>query len=75
LDSTTLIVGTVAEAKGEPAEPLKAVIVGEGKVLKIGTCLTIEIQDGLITFLQQNLEVFAWTHEDMLGISQEDILH
>jgi hypothetical protein len=50
-DSTTLTVGTVVEAKGELAEPLEDVIVEKGKVLKIGTCLTIEVRDGLITFL------------------------
>ena len=42
-DSTTLTMASVSEAKGEPAEPLKEVVVGEGKVLQIGTCLTQEI--------------------------------
>ena len=35
---TTLTVASVSKAKGEPAEPLKEVIVGEGKVLQIETC-------------------------------------
>jgi hypothetical protein len=46
-DPTTFIVATVSEAKGEPAEPLEGVVVGEGKVLQIGTCLTHEIREGL----------------------------
>ena len=43
LDPTTLTVATVFEAKGEPTEPLEQVVVGEGKVLQLGTCLTHEI--------------------------------
>jgi hypothetical protein len=33
LDATTLTVALVSEAKGEPAEPLEQVAVGEGRVL------------------------------------------
>jgi hypothetical protein len=43
LDLTTLRVASVSEAEGELAEPLEEVVVGEGKVLQIGTCLTQEI--------------------------------
>ena len=42
-DPTILTVALVSKAKGEPAEPLKEVVVGEGKVLQVGTCLTQEI--------------------------------
>jgi hypothetical protein len=44
LDLTTLTVASVSKPKGEPAEPLEEVVVGEGKVLQIGTCLTQEIR-------------------------------
>jgi hypothetical protein len=40
LDLTTFMVASVSDAKGEPIEPFKEVVVGEGKVLHIGTCLT-----------------------------------
>jgi hypothetical protein len=48
LDSTTLTIGTVHvrskdEAKGELAEPLEDIVVGEGKVVKIRTHLTHEV--------------------------------
>ena len=39
-EPTTLPVASVTEVKGEPAKPLEEVIVGEGRVLQIGTCLT-----------------------------------
>ncbi|XP_059436572.1 uncharacterized protein LOC132169571 [Corylus avellana] len=79
-DSTPIVIGAVGgkgknEPKGEPAEPLEDVVVGEGRILKIGTQLGPRIREGLVNFLRQNLEVFAWTHDDMLGISPEDILH
>jgi hypothetical protein len=41
-DSTNITVASVAEARGEPAEPVEGVSVGEGKVLQIGTCLDTE---------------------------------
>ena len=43
LDSTTLTVGMVGEAKGEPADPMEDVVVEEGKILKVGIGLTIEV--------------------------------
>ena len=71
-DSTTLTVGTVGEAKGKPTKPLEDMVVGEGKTLKIGTT---KVRDGLVTFLWQNMEVFAWMYEDMPVTNPEHILH
>jgi hypothetical protein len=42
-DLTTLIMASMSEVKGEPVEPLEEVVVREGKVLQIETCLTQEI--------------------------------
>jgi hypothetical protein len=74
-DPTTLTVTSVFKAKGELVEPLDEVIVGKWKVLQIGTCLTQEIREGLVDFLCRNMEVFAWSHVDMPGISPEEIVH
>jgi hypothetical protein len=75
LDSTTLTVALVYEAKGEPAEPLEEVSIGDGRTLQIGTCLDKGVREDLVKFLHSNVEVFAWSHEDMLGISPEEIVH
>ncbi|XP_059431628.1 uncharacterized protein LOC132165150 [Corylus avellana] len=77
---TPIVIGIVGgkgknEPKGEPAEPLEDVAVGEGRILKIETQMSPKIREGLVTFLRQNLEVFARMHDDMPGISPEDILH
>jgi hypothetical protein len=75
LDPTTLTMATVSKAKGELTKPLEEVVVGQGKVMQIGTYLIHEIREGLVDFLRRNIEVFAWSHEDMLGISPEEIVH
>ena len=49
-DSTTSIVGIVAETRGELAEPFEEVVVEDGKVLQIGTCLAPKVREGLISF-------------------------
>jgi hypothetical protein len=58
-DSTTLTVASVHEAKGEPAEPLEEVSIGDGRALQIGTCLEKEVREDLVKFLHSNVEVFA----------------
>jgi hypothetical protein len=74
-NTTTLTVASVSEPKEKPTELLEEVVGGEEKILKIETCLTHEIREGLVHFLRKNMEVFAWSHEDMPGISPEEIVH
>ena len=42
---------------------------------RIGTTLCPEMRTRLIQFLIENLDVFAWSHEDMPGIFPEVIQH
>jgi hypothetical protein len=63
------------EIKGERVEALEEVVVGDGKILKIGSQLDPRIREGIINFLRENIEAFAWTHEDMPGIDPENIVH
>lgn len=41
----------------------------------IGMTLTSEMRDEVIQFLKANLDVFAWSHEDMVGIDPEIACH
>ena len=53
-------------------EALETVELVEGettKTTKIGTALNPEIRTGLVQFLKENLDVFAWSPDDMPGIS------
>jgi len=45
------------------------------RVLKIGSHLEPELKTQPVDFLRGNLDVFAWTHADMTGISPEIACH
>ncbi|TQE12644.1 hypothetical protein C1H46_001856 [Malus baccata] len=63
--------------QAQPAEELKVSISKDypDRMVKLGTTLSPLIQLALISFLQENTEVFAWSYEDMLGISPDIIYH
>ena len=59
-------------------EALETVALAEDettKTTRIGTTLSLGMRTRLIQFLKENLDVFAWSHEDMPDISPEIILH
>ncbi|XP_075661354.1 uncharacterized protein LOC142631143 [Castanea sativa] len=69
---------TIEEEKEDKVEALEAVELVEGetaKITRIGTTLSLEIRTKLVQFLKENLDVFAWSHEDMPGISHQVIQH
>ena len=43
------------------------------KTTRIRTTLSPEMRTRLIQFLKENLDVFTWSHENMLGISPKVI--
>ena len=45
------------------------------RVLKIGSHLNPDIRDSLISFFKANLDVFAWSYADMVGIDTEVMCH
>ena len=62
----------IEEKDEDKMEALKTVelIEGEAKrMTKIGTTLSPKIRTRLIQFLKENIDVFAWSHEDMSGIA------
>ena len=44
-------------------------------VVKIGKNLESELVEQLIEFLKKNLDVFAWTYIDMVGIHPDVMCH
>ena len=48
---------------------------GTAKRIRIGMMLSSEMRTKLIEFLKENLNVFAWSHENMPGISLKIIQH
>jgi ribonuclease HI len=62
----------------ELTEKLEEVALIKGddkKTTKIGTSMVKEIRDSIVQFLRENADVFAWSHDDMPGISTEVIVH
>ena len=66
----------IEEKEEDKVETLETVELVEGEIArtaKIGTTLSPEMRKRLVQFLKENLDVFAWSHEDMLGISPKVI--
>ena len=66
----------IEEREEDKMEALETVELAEGKATKttrIRTALSPEMRTRLVQFLKENLDVFAWSHEDMPGISPKVI--
>ena len=48
---------------------------GEKKEVKIGTCVSTNVQDELVALLRDYQDIFAWSYQDMPGLSLEIIQH
>uniref|UniRef100_A0A2N9FZB4 Uncharacterized protein n=1 Tax=Fagus sylvatica TaxID=28930 RepID=A0A2N9FZB4_FAGSY len=62
----------------EPTEELEMIALDDDKPSKttsIGTKMDRTMREALISFLKSNLDVFAWTHDDMPGIDPATICH
>ena len=62
----------------EPTEALEDIPLDEDdpeKSTRIGVDLEGEIKKGFICFLRKNIDVFAWSHEDMPDIDPSVITH
>jgi len=61
-----------------PTDKLEDIVVKDidaERCLKLGKGLTLEVKSQLNDFLKENLDVFAWNHEDMVGIDPNVMLH
>ena len=68
----------IKEKEEEKVEALKTVELVDGepsKNMNIGMRLSTQMKKKLVQFLKSNLDVFAWSHEDMPGTATEVIQH
>ena len=68
----------IEEKEEDKVEALETVELVEGetaKTTRIGMTLSPEMRTRLVHLLKENLDVFAWSHEDMPGISLKVIQH
>ena len=62
----------------EPTEMLENIILDDSdieKYTRVGAALDENTKKDLVQFLKENVDVFAWSHEDMLGIDLGVIIH
>uniref|UniRef100_A0A2N9GTA9 Reverse transcriptase domain-containing protein n=1 Tax=Fagus sylvatica TaxID=28930 RepID=A0A2N9GTA9_FAGSY len=62
----------------EPTEELEVIVLDDEnphKTTSIGTKADGRLRESMIKFLKDNLDVFAWTHDDMPGIDPTTICH
>ncbi|XP_074327297.1 uncharacterized protein LOC141665218 [Apium graveolens] len=67
----------LAEKTG-PSEDIISVPIDRDdprKILKVGSQLIYEMRERLTRFLFKNLDIFAWSHSDMIGINPGVICH
>ena len=69
---------TIEEKSPEIVEKLETVELAEGsspKTTQIGTSLSPRTKKEIVSFLKSNLDIFAWSHEDMPRIPISLIQH
>ena len=59
----------------EPVEEITSFEVSPGKLVQVGANLDPETFNELCSFLKTNQDVFAWTTDDMPGISRDIAEH
>ena len=62
----------------EPTEILEDIFLDENnpeRCTRVGADLEEKIKKDLVQFLKKNINVFAWSHEDMPGIDPSVITH
>ena len=62
----------------EPVERLEDILLDDsmnGRTMRIGTLASPTVCQALTTFLKDNQDVFAYSHEDMPGIDPSVMVH
>ena len=74
-ENHTWMIEEKEENKVEALEIVELIEGNASKTIRIETTLSLEMRTKLVQFLKKNLDVFAWSFEDMLGISPKVIQH
>ena len=61
------------EEKVEALETVELVDEEPMKTTRVRMTMSIDMKRKLVQLLKENLDIFTWSHEDMLGISIEII--
>ena len=72
-ENHTWLIEEKEEEKVEDLETVELVDKELTKTTRVGTTLSPKMKEKLVQFFKDNLDVFAWSHEDMLGIPTKNI--
>ena len=59
----------------EEIEVVNLGIGGKRKEVKVGTCMSTNVRDKLVTLLRDYQDIFAWSYQDMPGLSSKIVQH
>ena len=74
-ENYTWMIEEKEEEKVEALKIVELVDVEPMKTTRVRTTMNADTKKKLVQFLKENLDIFAWSHEDMPGISTEIIQH
>ena len=74
-ENHTWMIEEKEEEKVEALETVKLVDGEPTKTTRIGTTMNTDTKKKLVQLLKENLDIFAWSHEDVSGISTKIIQH
>ena len=74
-ENHTWMIEEKEEEKVEALETMELVDGEPTKTTRIGTTISTDMKKKLVQLLKENLDIFAWSHENMPGISTEIIQH
>ena len=74
-ENHTWMIEEKEEEKVEALETMELVDGEPTKTTRIGMTISTDMKKKLVQLLKENLDIFAWSHENMLGISTEIIQH
>ena len=72
-ENHTWMIEEKEEEKVEALEIVELVDREPMKTTRVGTIMSADMKRKLVQLLKENLDIFTWSHEDMLGISIEII--
>ncbi|KAK0573196.1 hypothetical protein LWI29_010045 [Acer saccharum] len=63
------------DREDEPTQEVALDPEDPGRTVKVGASLSVHVKTLLVTLLRNYKDVFAWSHEDMLGVDPKVISH
>ena len=74
-ENHTWMIEEKEEEKLEALETVELLDEEPMKTIKVRMTMSANTKKKLVQFLKENLDIFVWSHEDMLGISPKIIQH